>query len=122
MSVFKLSAAAFVASLLAAVPALAVEDGQFTWTGYGRDGSSSCPTYQMTIDVKVENNRAIGQFQQKGRTMRNFDLPINEKGEFKGQTVVGGGEKMEVSGLIGNGGGILLDGYCKFGGRFAVAK
>ena len=38
MSVFKLSAAVFVASLLAAVPALAVEDGQFTWTGYGRDG------------------------------------------------------------------------------------
>ena len=122
MYMFKLSTALVVASLLAAAPALAVEDGHYTWTGYGRDGAASCPNYQMTVDMKVVNNRAIGQFQQKGRPARDFDIPVNEKGQFRGKAVVGGGGRMDVSGVVGDSGGILLEGYCKFGGRFTAVK
>jgi len=93
--------------------------GKYNWVGYGRGGvdSPNCGTYKMTISISVENGRAIGLFQQDGRAQRNFDLPIQANGIFKGEARLGEGNKISVSGRIsGDSGEILLDGYCKFGG------
>jgi len=106
------------ASLLLAGAADA-QQAKYNWTGYGRGTvqTPNCGKYKMTIDVTVNNGRAIGLFQQEGRTQRNFDIPIQANGGFKGQAIVGDGNKMSVTGKIsGDSGEILLDGYCKFGG------
>ena len=72
--------------------------------------------------ITVNDGRAVGLFQQEGRQQRNFEIPLQANGTFKGEAVVGGGGKMQVTGRIsGDSGEILLDGYCKFGGSLKRA-
>ena len=92
----------------------------YTWTGYGINvpGSSKCPTYQMTINVTVEGDSVKALFQQEGRPERHFEATKDTQGMFKTKAVVGGGNIMEASGTISDvASNVLLDGYCKFGGK-----
>jgi hypothetical protein len=105
-------------ALLAAGAAHAAEVA-YAWEGMGVNvpGSSKCATYKMTIAVTVDGNVVKGVFQQQGRDERKFDAVLDAKGTFKGKAAVGGGS-MDVSGVISDKeSGVLLDGYCKFGGR-----
>jgi hypothetical protein len=92
----------------------------YTWTGTGTNvsGSTKCPTYKMTIDVTVEGSAVKGIFQQQGRDQRHFEAALDGKGMFKTKAQVGGGGTMDVNGAISDKDThILLDGYCKFGGK-----
>jgi hypothetical protein len=91
----------------------------YTWEGMGVNvpGSAKCATYKMTIGVTVDGTVVKGVFQQQGRDERKFETVLDAKGAFKGKAAVGGGS-MDVSGVISEmESGILLDGYCKFGGK-----
>jgi hypothetical protein len=93
------------------------QNAAYTWTGMGANvlGSSKCPGYKMTIDVTVEGKVVKGLFLQEGRTQRNFEATLDDKGMFKTTAVVGGGNSMEVTGTIKDGDTkVLLYGYCKF--------
>jgi len=92
----------------------------YAWTGYGINvpGSSKCPLYQMTINVAIEGDTVTALFQQEGRPERHFEATKDAKGMFKTKAVVGGGNTMDVSGTIGDvDSRVMLDGYCKFGGK-----
>ena len=105
-------------ALMAAGSARAAEVA-YAWEGMGVNvpGSSKCATYKMTIGVTVDGNTVKGVFQQQGRDERHFEAVLDAKGAFKGKAAVGGGS-MDVSGVISdNESGVLLDGYCKFGGK-----
>ena len=91
----------------------------YTWTGMGVNvpGSAKCATYKMTIDVMVDGSTVKGVFQQQGREERRFEATLDAKGIFKGKAAVGGGS-MDVSGTISDKeSSVVLDGYCKFGGK-----
>ncbi|MBS0546452.1 MAG: hypothetical protein JSR24_01805 [Proteobacteria bacterium] len=113
-------AVATLATLIAvAGPALA-EQANFTWTGFGENvpGSGKCPTYKMTIDVKVDGTNVEGRFLQEGRTERNFKATLGPDMKFKTTAIVGGGNKMDVVGSLKEGDStIMLDGYCLFEGK-----
>jgi hypothetical protein len=114
----KRAAAAALAALLLAAPALA-EPAIFTWTGYGLNvpGSGKCPTYKMTIDVTVVGTDVQGRFQQEGRPERNFKATLGADSKFKTTAIVGGGNTMDVVGSLKEGAStIMLDGYCLFKG------
>ena len=92
----------------------------YAWTGYGINvpGSSKCPTYQMTINVTVVGDSVKARFQQEGRPERHFEVTKDAKGMFKTTAVLGGGNIIQVSGTISDvDSQVLLDGYCKFGGK-----
>ena len=113
-------AAAALAALLLAAPAMAAQSGVFTWTGYGLNvpGSGKCPTYKMTIDVTVVGTDVQGRFLQEGRTERNFKATLGPDMKFKTTAIVGGGNKMDVVGSLKEGAStIMLDGYCLFEGK-----
>ena len=113
-------AAAALAALLLAAPAMAAQSGVFTWTGYGLNvpGSGKCPTYKMTIDVTVNGTDVQGRFQQEGRPERNFKATLGADMKFKTTAIVGGGNKMDVVGSLKEGAStIMLDGYCLFEGK-----
>jgi hypothetical protein len=116
MQGFTAAAAAFGLALLAATPGLAAEGDVWTWSGYGHSGSNKCFTYKMDISVTEQGGRAIGLFQQEGRPQRNFDLPLGADGSFKGTAMLGQGNTIAVSGKLGDGAKIKLDGYCVFDG------
>jgi hypothetical protein len=120
MSMLNRIAAAALAALLLAAPAMAAQSGVFTWTGYGLNvpGSGKCPTYKMTIDVTVVGTDVQGRFQQEGRPERNFKATLGADMKFKTTAVVGGGNKMDVVGSLKEGAStIMLDGYCLFEGK-----
>lgn len=97
--------------------AASAQQAMYTWTGYGQNvpGSSKCPTYKMTINVDVEGTAVKGHFQQEGRDARHFEATLGPGGAFKTTAIVGGNNKMEVTGTIAaTGSHVLLDGYCKF--------
>ncbi|MEO8560255.1 MAG: hypothetical protein ABI439_14385 [Rhodospirillales bacterium] len=109
---------------LAAVLTLAAQTAQaapqkYTWDGLG-NGDAKCGIYRMHIEFTVDNGRASGMFQQKGRTMRNFDLPVGADGKFAGQVAVSGGT-MRLNGVIGTSSELKLTGYCNFGGALKSA-
>jgi hypothetical protein len=109
-------AAGIVAAALLAGTAFA-QQAMYTWTGYGQNvaGASKCTGYKMTINVTVEGNAVKGNFQQEGRDARHFEATLGQGGVFKTKAVVGGGNQMDVTGTIADGGSkVLLDGYCKF--------
>lgn len=92
----------------------------YSWTGMGTNvpGSSKCPTYKMTIDVTVEGQNVMGRFQQQGRSERHFEATLDADRGFKTKAQVGGGGSMDVTGSLKEGdSNVVLDGYCKFGGR-----
>ena len=92
----------------------------YRWTGYGVNvpGSSKCPAYKMTIDITVDGPSVTARFQQEGRPQRHFEARLDAQGGFKTRAVVGGGNIMEVSGAISpSDKSVLLDGYCRFGGK-----
>ena len=100
--------------------AVSAQQANYTWTGYGQNvaGASKCPTYKMTIDVTIEGTAVKGHFQQEGRDGRHFEATLGQGGVFKTQAVVGGNNKMDVTGTIADGSSkVLLDGYCKFEGK-----
>ena len=114
-------AASIIAAVLFAGTAYA-QQAMYTWTGYGTNvpGSSKCPTYKMTINVTVEGTAVKGHFQQEGRDARHFEATLGQGGAFKTTAIVGGGNKMDVTGTIADGGSkVLLDGYCKFDAKLA---
>ena len=98
---------------------VSAQEQKLTWVGYGRGTATTpnCATYKMTINLTAGAGRVKGIFQQEGRQQRNFDVPMQPNGVFKGEAALSSGNKMSVSGRIhGDSGEILLDGYCKFGG------
>jgi hypothetical protein len=91
----------------------------YTWEGMGVNvpGSAKCATYKMAISVTVNGTVVKGVFQQQGRDERHFEAVLDAKGAFKGKAALGGGN-MDVSGVISDKEStVLLDGYCKFGGK-----
>ena len=92
----------------------------YTWTGYGINvqGSSKCPTYKMTINVKlVDGDEVKGTFQQENRPVRTFETTLDNGVGIKTAAMVGGGgNMMDVIGTIkeGQAAKIMLYGYCKF--------
>jgi hypothetical protein len=97
---------------LAVQPAAAAQ--KYTWDGLGT-GDGKCSIYRMHVEFTVDNGRATGTFQQKSRTLRSFDLPVQADGKFSGEVTVSGG-KMRVIGTLGASPEIKLTGYCDFGG------
>jgi hypothetical protein len=91
---------------------------KYTWDGLG-NGQGNCGIYRMHIEVTVDNGRAVGTFQQKGRPQRNFDLPVID-GKFTGDAKVEGGT-MRVVGNVSGSPEIKLSGYCGFGGPLKAA-
>jgi hypothetical protein len=108
-----------VAAILAAGTAQA-QAQKFTWDGLGSGREAKCGTYRMHIEFTVQNGHAVGTFQQKGRPVRNFDLPVGADGKFAGEVAVSGGT-MRVTGLVGASSEIKLTGYCDFGGALKSA-
>ncbi len=113
-------------AVLAALGTLAIavaaeaDPVMYTWTGKGINvaGASKCPTYDMTIDVKVDGTDVKGDFQQKGRDQRHFEAKLDAKGAFKTKAQLGGGSTMDVIGTINDKETkVVLDGYCKFEGK-----
>lgn len=112
----KAIAAATMMVLLAAGAAQA-EEAQYTWTGMGV-GAGKCSTYKMTIDVTADGNNVKAMFQQQGRPERHFEAVKDATGAFKTKAEVGGGGSMDVTGSLAEASPtVLLDGYCKFGGK-----
>jgi hypothetical protein len=106
-------------ALVAATAAFA-QPVAYTWTGMGINvpGSNKCATYKMTIDVTVDGTSVKGRFQQEGRTERHFETKLDAKGAIKTKAELGGGNSIDVSGVISDKESrILLDGYCKFDGK-----
>jgi hypothetical protein len=72
----------------------------------------------MTIDVTVDGNAVKGLFEQEGRPQRHFEATKDATGAFKTKAEVGGGGSMDVAGSLKDGASqVVLDGYCKFGGK-----
>jgi hypothetical protein len=97
----------------------------YVWTGYGINvpGSSKCPTYQMTIKVTVAGDSVKANFQQEGRPERHFEATKDASGMFKTTAALSGNSIMQVSGTISDAdSNVLLDGYCKFGGKLTKSK
>jgi hypothetical protein len=110
-----LVAGALMALLLAG--AARAQQAAYMWTGNGT-GSGKCPGYKMTIDVTVDGKAVTGLFQQAGRAQRHFEAMLDANGVFKTKAQVGSGGSMEVTGAIKGGDGeVMLDGYCRFGGK-----
>ena len=74
--------------------------------------------YKMTINVTVAGDSVKAMFQQEGRPERHFEATKDAKGMFKTKAALDGGNSMEVTGTISDvDSKVLLDGYCKFGGK-----
>ncbi len=114
-----IAATAALSVLLAGGTALA-QPAVYNWTGMGINvpGSSKCATYRMTIDVTVDGTAVKGDFQQQGREQRHFEATLDAKGMFKTKAKLGGRNTIDVSGQVSDSNSrIVLDGYCKFGGK-----
>jgi hypothetical protein len=97
----------------------AAQQMAYTWEGMGVGvpGSSKCATYKMKIDVTVEGNRVRGSFQQDNRPERIFAAIADADGTYKTKASLEEGT-LDVSGSIKDANPtIVLDGYCKFGGK-----
>ena len=91
----------------------------YTWEGMGVGvvGSSKCATYKMNIAVTVEGNKVKGTFQQDNRPQRTFEAVAGADGMYNGKATLDEGT-LEVTGSIKDANPtIVLDGYCKFGGK-----
>lgn len=100
------------------------EPVKYTWHGYGINvmGSSKCPGYELNLTVNVENGRVFGQWQQTGRVVRSFDLPMAPDGSFKGVVDLQA-SLMNVSGRITpDSARFDMKGYCIFGGYLKKAE
>ena len=115
---------AMALTVLGAGTALA-DPAIYTLTGMstGVEGSSKCATYQVTIDPSVEGKVVKGSFKQQGRPERKFAATLDAKGNFVAKVDLSNGNHMDVSGSISpDDSRILLDGYCKFGGKLSRTK
>jgi hypothetical protein len=91
----------------------------YNWEGMGVGvvGSSKCATYKMRIDVTVEGTHVKGSFQQDNRPERIFAAIADADGTYKTKTSLEEGT-LDVTGSIKDASPtIVLDGYCKFGGK-----
>jgi hypothetical protein len=108
--------AAVLAGLVAASVARA-EPAVYAWTGMG-DGTGKCATYKMEIDIAVDGTNVKGVLKQQGRPERAFQATVDAGGAFKTTATVGNGGTLEVTGSVKDGiSNVVLDGYCKFGGK-----
>ena len=114
----RFAAVAVVTSMLIA-GAAAAEQVAYSWDGMGVGvaGSSKCATYKMKIDVTVEGNKVKGSFQQDNRPARVFEATADADGMYKAKAALEEGT-LDVTGSIKDANPtIVLDGYCKFGGK-----
>jgi len=111
---------AAVALAVLGIGSVHAEPATYSLTGMGTGvaGTSKCATYQISIDVTVDGKAVKGLFKQQGRPERAFAATLDDKGGFKTRAEVGEGNVMDVTGTISDKESrILLDGYCKFGGK-----
>ncbi len=107
------------APLLIAAQTASAAGQKYTWDGLGV-GDGKCSIYKMHVEFTADNGHAVGTFQQKSRTLRNFDLPLQADGKFTGQVNVSGGT-MKIAGSVGASPEIKLTGYCNFGGPLTAS-
>ena len=103
----------FIAGTAAAQPVA------YSWEGMGVGvvGSSKCATYKMKIDVTVQGNQVNGVFQQDNRPERIFAAMADADGTYKAKAVLEEGTLDVVGSIKEANPTIVLDGYCKFGGK-----
>jgi len=89
---------------------------KFVWDGTGGGQGSKCTAYVFHMEVVIDNGRAVGRWQQKGRDERKFDLPVKADGTFEGEVPISNGNTVYVKGKAGNPPTIVTDGYCSWGG------
>jgi hypothetical protein len=97
----------------------AAQQAAYSWEGMGVGvvGSSKCATYKMQIDVTVEGNHVNGTFRQDNRPPRIFAAVADADGSYKTKASLEEGA-LDVTGSIKDANPtIVLDGYCKFGGK-----
>jgi hypothetical protein len=113
-------AAGMAALLVAGGSAVCAEQTAYAWTGMGV-GSGKCSTYKMEINITAEGNLVKGVLKQQGRPERTFEATADKNGLFKTTAKVGNGGTLEVNGSLKEGStNVVLDGYCKFGGRLTT--
>jgi hypothetical protein len=113
-------AIAFILGSFACIGAALAQQAAYSWTGLGTNvpNSSKCTSYKMTIDVTVQGSAVKGDFQQEGREQRHFEAVADANGAFKTKAQLGAGNSMDVTGSVKDGSSsVVLDGYCKFGGK-----
>lgn len=91
----------------------------YSWDGMGVGvaGSSKCATYKMKIELTVEGNKVKGSFQQDNRPERRFEATADADGMYRAKAALEEGT-LDVTGSIKDANPtIVLDGYCKFGGK-----
>jgi hypothetical protein len=93
------------------------DPANYAWTGMG-NGTGKCDTYRMEINVTVDGSAVKGVLKQQGRPERAFQATADANGQFKTNAPVGNDGTLEVSGSLKEGmSQVILDGYCKFGGK-----
>src|ERR1700761_7378416 len=103
--------------LMFAATGAQAEQATYAWTGTG-DGTGKCSTYRMEINVTVDGSAVKGVLKQQGRPERTFQATADGNGQFKTNAQVGNDGTLEVSGSLKDGmSQVILDGYCKFGGK-----
>jgi hypothetical protein len=108
---------AVVLFVLAGASAAQAESIDYAWTGMG-DGAGKCATYKMEISVTVDGNSVKGVLKQQGRPERTFQATADAGGQFKATAQVGNGGTLDITGSVKDGvSNVVLDGYCKFGGK-----
>lgn len=112
------------AAVLAATPVLAQQNyaGSVS-SGQNQLGSTRCPTYAMKMDLTVNGSDIKATFQQAGRDQRNFAATAKPDGTFVTEAIVGGGNRMRVTGKVTPGlVTVKLDGYCIFDFKLAPVR
>jgi hypothetical protein len=89
---------------------------KYTWDGNGSGSGSKCSSYVFHVELTLENAHATGWWQQKGREMRKFDLPVKADGTFDGEVPISNGNTVYVKGKAGATPSMEMTGYCDWGG------
>jgi hypothetical protein len=89
---------------------------KYVWDGNGGGQGAKCSAYVFHMEVVIDNGHAVGWWQQKGRDLRKFDLPVKGDGTFEGEVPISNGNIVYVKGKAGDPPTIETDGYCSWGG------
>ncbi len=89
---------------------------KYTWDGNGGGAGQKCSSYQFHLEMEVDNGKASGWWQQKGRDVRKFELPLKGDGTFAGEVTISNGNIVYVKGKTGDSPVLEATGYCDFGG------
>jgi len=113
MRVLRLAAVAAPLMLLAQAGWAA---DKYVWDGSGGGAGSKCSRYVFHVELMLEKDRASGWWQQKGREVRKFDLPVKADGSFTGEVPISNGNIVYVKGKSGSPPSMEMTGYCDWGG------